>query len=521
MHCSRGSRDATRAIACAAMASLAPSFNDVHDTDNEPREPSLFAILDPRWSEAFWMAGLLGLYIFGQSYGGLVLDAINIIGPILFSLALILACYQLIISSSFTLWVPLLWYRVSMLTYFGVGSAIPAFVNDETRDLMFNFYYYYPKDLNKLSLIICLFHLFVVIISKASFAMIVGSERGATQDQPGWQFINQSNFSMVVFGSIFLVTGMTVNLFMVLPASLGFYTVPGYGSLANLSLGSLLGYFLLTLWSLQNRSNWLYVIIFLSLIESLIGLLLMTKFITLFPTVMIGLGFIFHKTSRFRLIIFAVTMVFIFTTLAPIVGYARNTLQRFYAGTATVSETVDIYRSYFDHQNASTDYAEVQDGWMRLSYTNAGTFAINQYDVGLPGDSYRYLPIVLIPRIIYPSKPNITDVSKEFTFAVNGNINSSTNPGIPAESYWNLGWWGPMLVGSFLGIILTYWSIYSFVAFSRDAWHLFFVVLFGMRTASRMDGALVADIVGPLGIAILAHLLLEFLNRFLPRRKLA
>jgi hypothetical protein len=33
-----------------------------------------------------------------------------------------------------------------------------------------------------------------------------------------------------------------------------------------------------------------------------------------------------------------------------------------------------------------------------------------------------------------------------------------------------------------------------------------------------MDGSLVADIIGPIGIGLISHIILEFLNRFLPER---
>jgi len=503
------------------MASLAPSIPYQQEKDEARSDSPSFGILDPQWIEVFSMLGLIVLYVFAMSYGGNTLDVINVVGPILFSASLITACYRMVIKSSFTLWAPLLWYRVAVVTYFGIGSTVPAFVNDSTRDLLANFYSYFPNDLAKLSLVVTVFHVIVIGVAKISFVAINDTRQSSNHGVGEMGFIHPSNFSMGVFGAVFLAVGMIVNLFMTLPASLGIYTVPGYGSLANLSLGSLLGYFFLTVWSLENKSNWLYGTMAFALLESLMGIILMTKFVTLFPIVMVGIGFVFHKTNKFRLVAFAATMIFLFTTLAPIVGYARNTLQKYYSGSATIAQTYEIYASYFNRTDSLDAYGDVQDGWMRLSYATAGTFAINQYDRDLPGNSYRYITVVLIPRILYPSKPNITDVSREFTQAVNGNYDSSSSAGIPAESYWNLGWWGPILVGIFLGVILTYWSIYSYMVFYRDAWHLFFVVLFGMRTASRMDGALVADIVGPVGIAIIAHIILELLNRFLPRRKVA
>ena len=142
---------------------------------------------------------------------------------------------------------------------------------------------------------------------------------------------------------------------------------------------------------------------------------------------------------------------------------------------------------------------------------------INQYDHGMPGNSYRYWSIVWIPRIIYPTKPIITDVGRELSYAANGNYNSSSSAGIAAEAYWNGGWVLSMGIAIFLALVFGLWTIYSYEIIQRKAWHLFFIVLIGMRMALRVDGAFVSDILGPIALVILAHIALELMNRFLPQ----
>jgi hypothetical protein len=103
------------------------------------------------------------------------------------------------------------------------------------------------------------------------------------------------------------------------------------------------------------------------------------------------------------------------------------------------------------------------------------------------------------------------------TYAGNGNYDSSTSAGLAAEAYWNGGWPAAIGLSVFIAFIFGFWSIYSYEVIRRQAWHLFFVVLIGMRMAVRADGAFVSDILGPLPLAILAHIALELMNRFLPR----
>jgi hypothetical protein len=321
-----------------------------------------------------------------------------------------------------------------------------------------------------------------------------------------------------VLGAVFLVVGVLTNLFIILPSVLGLYNLSELGQLSNLAQTSLLGYFMLTLWSLRSKkTGWLFVIIVAAGLETILGLLEMAKGTVLFPSVMVGLGFVFYKPNLRRLGTFAAVIMLMFTTLSPLVSYARNTLGNVYAGQATPLEIAEIYVSYYSDE-AGVDDSNSQGGLARLSYVNAGAFAMTQYNAGRPGNSLRYAPIIWVPRLIYPDKPYVTDVSREFTYAVNGNYNSSSSPGVPAEAYWNYGWTGVVVVAGLLALTLTLWSLYTYTVIEREAWHLFFVVLLGMRVASRLDGAIVADLMGPIGIAVLSHIILQLLNRFLPER---
>ena len=115
------------------------------------------------------------------------------------------------------------------------------------------------------------------------------------------------------------------------------------------------------------------------------------------------------------------------------------------------------------------------------------------------------------------SKPIITDVGRELSYAANGNYNSSSSAGLAAEAYWNGGWLLSISIAIFLALVFGLWTIYSYEVIQRKAWHLFFIVLIGMRMALRVDGAFVSDILGPIPLVILAHITLELMNRFLPQ----
>lgn len=458
------------------------------------------------------------LILYGIFDSAGALDLANIIGPILFSIGLCWSCWRMILGGAANLWTPLLWYRVAYLTYFGLGALVPWFVNDATRELMAQFFLMYSRDAFKLNVLLVTFHLVFITVSFGTLSILdYGLSRRAS-NRP--QAIVQSNIGVFPLGMICLSIGSAINFFVILPSIFNFYRISAISSLANFSSLSLVGYFMLTWWSLENKSNVILAVVLATAFgETIIGVLAMTKLVSLLPGVIIAIGFIYHRTTIFRILTLGLFVIVMFITITPIITYARNVNQEFYAGDPSVSEIADIYQSYFSSEKvaSSEDTKDYQTGWMRLSYMNAGSFEVNQFDHGFAGRSYRYLPIVLIPRIIYPSKPIITDVSRELSYAANGNYNSSSSAGFPAEAYWNLGWTGVFIVAVVLGLVTSLWSSYSLLVLTRQAWHLFFVVLLGMRIATRIDGSLVADFVGPVGVGVLSHIALSLSNRFLPR----
>jgi hypothetical protein len=255
----------------------------------------------------------------------------------------------------------------------------------------------------------------------------------------------------------------------------------------------------------------------LALGECAIGFFAMSKSVMLMPLVMVSIAFIYHHRSLLRISLFAGCFVTLFMFLSPIITHVRDMNGKYYDSAVQAKDIPGLYVSYFTTGVESDQFAEVETGWMRLSFVNAGTFVINQYDHGMPGNSYRYLWIVWIPRVIYPEKPIITDVGRELSYAANGNYNSSSSAGLAAEAYWNGGWLLMIGVAIFLALVFGLWTIYSYEVIQRKAWHLFFVVLIGMRMAIRVDGAFVSDIVGPIALVVLAHIALELMNRFLPQ----
>jgi hypothetical protein len=514
MHRARRARGAT-ADGSLIMATLAVSRYSPEAERPQPRS-SMIADLEPTYREVFFSA-LVALW-FAIGTGALPgsEDWINTIGLIGFSVVLAWAAYRQMKLNVASLWTPMMWYRVALLSYYGIGSLVPIWTNAETQELMKGFYSYFPYEIVKLNLVITTFHLVFIAATKILFISI--SSKSVSNLLRNRTLISPSNFNMIVFGSMCLVVGSVVNYFIIFPQVVGWVNLSLFSTLVNLSVLSWLGYFMVIFWGLENkRREFIIWPISLALGECVIGFFAMSKSVMLMPLVMIGIAFIYHRRSLFRISLFAGCFVTLFMFLAPIVTHVRDMNGKYYDSAVPAKEIPGLYLSYFTTGLESDQFADVETGWMRLSFVNAGTFVINQYDHGMPGNSYRYWKIVWIPRIIYPQKPIITDVGRELSYAANGNYNSSSSAGLAAEAYWNGGWLLLISIAIFLALVFGLWTIYSYEVIQRKAWHLFFIVLIGMRMALRVDGAFVSDILGPIALVILAHIALELLNRFLPQ----
>lgn len=331
--------------------------------------------------------------------------------------------------------------------------------------------------------------------------------------------VESCRLTLQMIGLVFLGIGLAINYLIVYPAALGVLRVNVPNALYQVGQMAYVGYFLLTYWGLQNRKyRWVAAMIALAAIDSIAGILQLTKYSALFPVLMIPIAFIYQRATARRIILSLAFLIPFYLFISSVIYDARERVDRDLADNRAVfSDTIRVMGDIFAGKKSNAEEPDYQLAWARLSYVNAGTLAISFHDQGITGDTLRDVFIVWIPRIIYPDKPNITDVARDFTVLANGNYNSSTSPSMPSEGYWDYGWLGVALFATLFSIVLTFWSIYSTIVFERGAWHLLLVVLLGMRTGVRIDGMIVPDVIGPLSAVLAIHIACQLANRFLPR----
>lgn len=465
------------------------------------------------------IAGTFALLIFygiAISYSTATANFANYVGPVILSIVVGTAIYRMVSANRYTLWSPLLWYRVSVVGYLGVGSLVTLFLNADTRSMLATFFEFFPSDVLKFNIVIAAFHAGILLFTIG----IVGPLRARSVSRETLKFISPCNLTTETIGFVFLGVGSAANYLLIYPAALEILPITVPNIIVQIGQLAYVGYFLVAYWALRNnRPRWVWLVLLLTIIDSIVGLVQLSKYAAIFPAMMLPIAYLYNRVTLRRLLLVVGIMVPFYFVVADIVTDARQMVVRNDGGRAVLSDTTQILSARAageDQTNANAP--ELQIGWARLSYVNAGAYAISLYDQGIPGDTLRDIFIVWIPRIVYPDKPIITDIGREFTFRANGNYNSSTSPSIPAEGYWTFGWLGVGLFAALTAPVLALWSIYNVVALQREAWHLLLVVALGLRTGSRIDGMLVPDIIGPISAAVVLHFLLYFANRLLPPR---
>lgn len=182
------------------------------------------------------------------------------------------------------------------------------------------------------------------------------------------------------------------------------------------------------------------------------GALGLSKLAALLPPVVLGLGWwLGGRMRKTALALFAGLTLTYFGGFAELV-----TLSRFHVSYDPVTNSaVDRVGIISDSVGRLRSLrADGEDPMLLQRFTLAPfqAYFMNLYDSGAPGDTFENIPVVLVPRVLWPDKPIITP-GAEFDLIFRG-YESESNLGIGfvSEAYWNLGWTGVILVSIFVGL---------------------------------------------------------------------
>lgn len=471
--------------------------------------PSEESIVTPT-RELVSLSCLVMIYLAASAIGGdIALWLRTIAGPVILTTILLAGATQMILKDVAALWTALFWFRLSSAIYFGIGNLAPFVLADEFVVYMQTFFDFADENVAKLNLLYALSAIAVLLASKV-FLVLLPPKQGVTRPSAPTR-------AMLAVGLLFLAIGALVKYFLVAPTMFNLldFVVPGsIGLLGNFTVPAL---FFITAYAVEHDRKYFPLAVALLLIEGGIGLLGMTKQGLLTPLIVFLIALIRARITVPRLAAVSAVFVFIFITIIPVVIDGRLELESRHGSAirASLGERVEVlYRSSAGElRTTASDVSATGIALVRLSYVNQAGFAMYLYDSGQPGATLGNAYAAFIPRFLWKEKPIMTSTGSDFNMMARGSAVSSSSPTLAGEAYWNFGWTGVLLIMVPMGMLFALMSRYALHALHDGRWILFPAIILGVGIGHRVDGHIVADLIGMPVIMLGAHMVLASLER--------
>lgn len=267
-----------------------------------------------------------------------------------------------------------------------------------------------------------------------------------------------------VIAFLYLILGLALKLLVIVPAEWGYadWTVPG--AIMNLQPLVDAGFMLLVMAIVRGERNLLVFFLLLWPLHFLICVLSFTKEPMILAILMPLLGAALGGTRRRNIVIwaFAVAALFAATQNAflsarkDVIAYSGTERQSPIQDRLTILGRAMALRVSGNEMVIDGTALPSQLWWVRLSYAGPQIRAIELFDNG------QRLPLVyspfqaLIPRAIWPDKPELTNLGLMFNREVSKNEQTLGRVAftIFGEGYWMFGWPGVLLFSALTGLVL-------------------------------------------------------------------
>ena len=234
--------------------------------------------------------------------------------------------------------------------------------------------------------------------------------------------------------------------------------------------------------------------------EAVVGLLMLNKSAALLPLCALMGGLAMRYGMRRVIIPGLATVAIVFLLIA---GPVNSAPVKFgiLAGGGEFTERSEYLRESFTDKGIGPEQSSYNT-WSRLCYMPSEAAALYLYDSGQGGDDYKKMGWVFVPRLLFPSKPIISS-GGDFNRKVTGIETSASAPGVLADGYYNLGWFGLVASASLMGLVLAMTSALSLQVLLTKSLLWLPAGLMGAFMAFRLDGHFVNDIWGPFGMLVI------------------
>jgi hypothetical protein len=449
---------------------------------------------------------LVGLIVFYVSAGLDVFPAsqaeLTIVGALLFAGLMVYGAVRALRRWPASIWGALFWVRIACAVYYGFGCIVPFIDNDAMQNVIRGGFYFSDAEALKFGMI-CASGVLCIYLGAMLFELM--RRRKQVAANAGRQF------PLELLALAFLVLGGAIRYGVVVPFLFGF----GEGILTSvvsmLARGYTAGLILLLILGLRRKDFTLVLAVILVAIELFVGVLLFTKADVLITCLAVLLALVIHRPKVSTFLVGVPILVYIFLALTPVVTFGREQLiGRLGAQVASLDERINLLVEYDEARQTISQERQAVEGFTRFSYTNVATVVVARYDNGAPIRSVEYILAAIVPRFLWPNKPDISSFGTDLYTLVTGGYGSSISPGIFAEAYGNYGWLGLPIFMIPLGLVMAALSFHLSRRMEQKQWQFLPIVLLGVLCGSRMDGSIVGDYVGTPFTIFLLYLVFSF-----------
>ena len=455
------------------------------------------------------LAASIALYLAG-GYG-----AVAWVAPPALLIVLGVANWTMIRADPAALWTPLFAFRLSALVFLGFGGILSENISLEAQATYLSELTYTSQEAAKVFVI---WLTGVVMTLSGCFVWQRLADARQNAAARSYQDVRRvgSDRAEGTFqlGALFALVGLGFAYLVRIPIELGIFpisTVPGaISTMFDAALA--VGVFLLSVWALKRGGLALALIPAVVLPASFVGLLLLTKQGVLLPMIFFGLAYLFTKITAARVAVIATLLIAAFSILQPLVSYARNATPE--GAVMDPGARLSVMAEYLGSGDQSSGSAETD--FLRFGHTHVAAFVIDQHDSGMPSEELRNSLFALVPRIVWPDKPSVTQGAADLYFLVTGREGSALAATTLADLYWNAGWIGVLLISPIWGILMAIATAKSVVIVRQRDWFLMPFVLLVFMIGLSQESAFTVSVFVPSAIAFIALQLLQFGRKMLP-----
>jgi hypothetical protein len=241
--------------------------------------------------------------------------------------------------------------------------------------------------------------------------------------------------------------------------------------------------------------TWLAVI--LTLIQALVGLVLLSKAGVLLPIMALVGGLAWRLGVKRVVVPGIVALLAVFMVIAGPITTARNVY-----GISVYGDNewiqVDFKERLSLLPNAVSragDFRAVEEynAWVRFCYLPPQAAGLDLYDAGDGSEDYLLLGWAFLPRFLFPDKPIMTKSAGELHTKITGGVGSNTGQGVFIDGYYNLGWAGVIVASICVGCFLAWTSAFAAEVIRTRAILWLPLALVGSYMAFRIDGSFLID----------------------------